>query len=173
MSAAPPGEGPTPATGSPAGPPGRRRIEPVSIALVAAQFLLIAILASPIATLVPSGPVGALGALCLAGSLALVGWAFASMRPANFSVLPEPVDGNRLVTRGPYARVRHPMYSAVLLGGLGACLLHGTATDWLLLVALAAVMVVKARREERLLRAVHPGYAGYASRTSALVPGVY
>ena len=164
---------------APADPPGSpgartpRRIGPLSVALVVAQFALIAVLASPLATLVPTGPAGWLGALCLAGSLALVGWAFASMRPANFSVLPEPVAGGALVERGPYARVRHPMYSAVLLGGLGACLLHGSALDWALLVALATVMIVKARREERLLRALHPGYAGYAARTRALVPGVY
>ena len=40
----------------------RRRPEPVSIALVVAQFALIAILASPLATLVPTGPAGWLGA---------------------------------------------------------------------------------------------------------------
>ena len=163
-------------SGTPEGGPSasaRRPIEPVSIALVVAQFALIAMLASPVATLVPRGPAGLVGLAMILGSLALVGFAFVAMRPANFSVLPEPVAGNRLVERGPYARVRHPMYSAVLLGGLGACLVHGAATDWLLLVLLVAVMVVKARREERLLRAVHPDYAGYAARTSTLVPGVY
>ena len=161
------------APGRPGGTRATRGPAPVSIALVVAQFALIVALAGPLATLVPGSATGWLGAACLAGSLGLVGWAFAAMRPANFSVLPEPVAGNRLVARGPYARVRHPMYSAVLLGGLGACLLHGTGIDWLLLVALVAVMVVKARREERLLRAVHPDYARYAAGTSALVPGVY
>ena len=157
----------------PSAAPGRRPIEPVSIALVVAQFALIAMLASPVATLVPRSPVGLVGLAMILGSLVLVAAAFVAMRPANFSVLPEPVAGNRLVERGPYARVRHPMYSAVLLGGLGACLVHGTGTDWLLLGTLVGVMVVKARREERLLRAVHPGYAGYAARTSALVPGLH
>ena len=167
MSAAPEGPAERPAPRAP------RRVEPVSVALVAAQFALIALLASPLATLVPDDAAGWLGALCLAGSLALVGWAFAAMRAANFSVLPEPVAGNRLVARGPYARVRHPMYAAVLLGGLGACLLHGSALDWALLALLGVVLAVKARREERLLGALHPAYADYAARTSALVPGLY
>lgn len=145
----------------------------MSVALVVAQFVLIALLASPLATLVPRTGPGAVGALLIAASLVLVATAFLAMRPANFSVLPEPVAGNRLVERGPYAHVRHPMYSAVLLGGLGTLLLHGGAFHLALYGVLTGVMLVKSRREERLLAQVHPEYPAYAARTAALVPKVY
>ncbi len=158
---------------APAGDGRARRVGPVSVALVVAQFVLIAALASPLATLVPTRPADVPGVVLLLGSFALVAAAFLAMRPANFSVLPEPVEGNRLVQRGPYARVRHPMYTAVLMGGLGACWLHGTALQWGLFGVLVLVMGIKARREEGLLRRVHPDYEAYAERTAALVPGLY
>jgi len=141
--------------------------------LVASQFVLIALLAAPLAGLVPQGAMDLPGALCLLGSLVLVIAAFLAMRRRDFTVMPEPRPGSRLIEHGPYARIRHPMYTAVLLGGLGAALLHGGAVDGLLLVLLVCVMVTKLRHEERLLQAAHPGYAAYRTRTAALMPGVY
>jgi len=140
---------------------------------VVSQFVLIALLAAPLAGLVPRSPADLPGALCLLGSLVLAIAAFLTMQRRHFTVMPEPLPGSRLIERGPYARIRHPMYAAVLLGGLGAALLHGGATDASLLAMLVLVMVIKLRHEERLLQAVHPGYAAYRARTAALVPGVY
>lgn len=146
---------------------------PLSLSLVVAQFALIASLLSPLAGLVPRHVADLPGALLLLASLVLAVWAFVSMRRRTFTVLPEPRAASELVTRGPYAFVRHPMYAAVLLGGLGAFLLRPTVVDAVLSVLLIGVMVVKLHYEERLLAAHHPGYADYRRRTAALVPGLY
>jgi protein-S-isoprenylcysteine O-methyltransferase Ste14 len=79
----------------------------------------------------------------------------------------------RLVTRGAYARVRHPFYAAFLLA-LTACL--AAAPHPLTLAALAAGVIQlrrTARREEgRLLVAFGEEYRAYMARTGRFVPRV-
>lgn len=160
--------------GATGGAGGERRgaTSPVSVALVAAQLALIALLALPLETLWPDSVADLPAALLIVASVALALAAFGAMRASRFSVLPEPAVGGALIERGPYRFVRHPMYAAVLLGGAGAALLHGDARHWLALVALAAVLALKIRREERLLLAAYPGYADYRRRVRALLPGL-
>jgi len=148
-------------------------MSPISLALVAAQIGLLVMLASPVITLLPQGLADIPGALCLASCAVLACWAFLSMRGGNFTVLPEPRDNAHLVTRGPYASIRHPMYTAVLLGGLGVALTHNTLTDWVLCLLLLGVMLLKIRREEGLLIARYADYPAYRARTAALLPGLY
>ena len=144
----------------------------VSAALVAAQFLLIALLASPLAGLAPESARGALGLVLIGGGVSLALWAAAAMRASRFSVFPEPREGAALIERGPYRLVRHPMYAAVLLAGLGATLAHAERLHWLWLLLLVVVLWLKIRREEAALLARWPDYADYRRRVRALVPGL-
>lgn len=134
--------------------------------LVFAQLLLIVLIAWPGHAPAPGL---ASGALFLLGVIAAAA-ALAAMPARTFSVLPEPRSGGALVTRVIYRHVRHPMYLAVLLCGLGACLAYGSATKWGWLALLAAVLALKIRREERFLLAKFPDYAAYRRRTSAIIP---
>jgi protein-S-isoprenylcysteine O-methyltransferase Ste14 len=137
----------------------------VSRLLVALQFGLMALLAirAEARAIGPAFPVlAALG-------LAVGGWALAANRPGNFHIRPDPHPGGRLVTTGPYAWVRHPMYLSVLLV-MAAFALAGDAWQGAAWLALAAVLVAKARREERGLAILHPGYEAYRARTRAIVP---
>lgn len=82
--------------------------------------------------------------------------------------------GQRVVDRGPYAVVRHPMYAgaALLLVGLSLWL-ESTAGVVAALVPILA-LVARAVLEERFLARALPGYAAYAARVRArLVPGVW
>lgn len=137
--------------------------------LVFAQLLLIVLIAwpgrMPEFTLVTALGVG----LFLIGMITAAA-ALAVMPARTFSVLPEPRSNGELVTRGIYRHVRHPMYLAVLLCGLAACLAYGSAPKWSLLVLLAGVLVVKIRREERFLLARFPAYVAYRARTKAIIP---
>lgn len=91
---------------------------------------------------------------------------------AAFTTSPEPRDGQRLVTEGPYAWVRHPMYVAYLLLFLGAFLLSGS---WLVgasgLAVIALLMSLRLRCEERLLTArFGEAYERYRRSTGAFLP---
>lgn len=140
--------------------------------LVALQFALIAAI---VVTTQPVGRplvVGAAVALLVA-SAAVGGAALAANRPGNFNIRPEVKDGARLVTHGIYAHVRHPMYAAVLLAMLAFVALDARAWRIGAWIALAAVLLAKAVREERHLLARFPEYAGYRARTQRFIPGVF
>lgn len=162
-----------PSSTKPSQPPIRSGASALSIALVAAQITLIALLASPLASLVPTGLADVPGSLCLVLCVVLAAWAFRAMRGGTFTVLPEPRNSAQLITRGPYGWIRHPMYTAVLLGGLGVALTRNTAVDWIQCGLLLAVMFAKIRHEEALLSERYEEYREYRSRTAALLPGVY
>jgi protein-S-isoprenylcysteine O-methyltransferase Ste14 len=82
--------------------------------------------------------------------------------------------GQRVVSTGPYAIVRHPMYAGVILYLIGTPLLLGS---WLGVLALPLIIGALAARiflEEATLRHGLPGYTEYAARVRyRLVPGVW
>lgn len=77
-----------------------------------------------------------------------------------------------LVTTGPYALVRHPIYSGTLLAMLGSA--SAQSVFWLLpLIVYGPCFILSARREEKLLIKQFPvRYRAYMKRTKMLVPFV-
>jgi protein-S-isoprenylcysteine O-methyltransferase Ste14 len=108
----------------------------------------------------------------LAG-LALALWAVWAMSPRHLRIGPEVAADARLVTRGPYRFVRHPMYLSVLLATLALVLHHFSVARLIVWLALAVVFVWKLRVEERLLADRFPEYPEYQRRTKRLIPFVY
>lgn len=148
----------------------------VGLALQAAGFIPVWWLQRPRATsFAGAGPavdvaiaVVALG--LLAGSLALT---LAAVRRLGkqWSIGARLVDDHELVTDGPYALVRHPIYT----GMLGMLVVTGLAfSRWYFLLPGAALYwfgtELRTRVEEKLLRSVFPAYDEYARRVPALIP---
>lgn len=118
----------------------------------------------------PEGVQWALVALAVAG-YAFCWWARLHLgRLWSATVTRKP--DHRVVDTGPYRYVRHPIYTGILAAMLGLALMKGTS------VALAGFAItvlgfwIKARLEERFLRAeLGPeAYDAYAARTPMLAP---
>lgn len=136
--------------------------------LVAAQFAVLAVLLLRAAAY--AGPPGGWVWALAAGAGALGLWTLAHNRPGNFRIHPHPHPQGHLVTSGPYRWVRHPMYGAVLL--LAAALAGVVADRWSagLWLLLLGVLDVKARLEERCLRARFADYGAYGASTGRFFP---
>lgn len=108
-----------------------------------------------------------------AGGLALGAWAILSVGAGRVSILPTPRADARLVTGGPYAAIRHPMYSALLLATLPLVIAAPSALRITLWAILLVDLLFKLHYEERLLKAKFPDYGDYVKRTRKLIPLVY
>ena len=134
--------------------------------LVAAQFLLIALLIWPW-----NAPVFVVPAIVMALPAVAFGlWILKYNRPGNFNIRPDVKPGARLVVDGPYALVRHPMYVAVLWLGLCAVLLYASAAALLLWLLLWWVLDRKAALEEHYLRAHFVEYSAYTGKVGRFLP---
>jgi protein-S-isoprenylcysteine O-methyltransferase Ste14 len=82
-------------------------------------------------------------------------------------------EGHELVTSGPYAYVRHPIYSGLMLAMIGSAFTAGLL--WLLgLVLYFAYFLIAARSEEKTMLAQFPAaYPAYRRRTKMLIPFVF
>jgi protein-S-isoprenylcysteine O-methyltransferase Ste14 len=79
---------------------------------------------------------------------------------------------HRVVDGGPYSLVRHPIYTGVIVATVATAMLRGTALAWLGVAVMSVGWYLKARLEERFLRAQlgADDYDGYARRVPMLVP---
>jgi protein-S-isoprenylcysteine O-methyltransferase Ste14 len=79
-----------------------------------------------------------------------------------------------VVSTGPYAIVRHPMYTYALLMMVGGSLLLGSLWSLACVVALMLLMAARALGEEKMLLDGLDGYRDYAAKVRCrLVPGIW
>lgn len=144
-----------------------------SLLLVMLQFGLLAVLAALAvpAVLVLAIPMLAWGLAAAAVLLAV--WALGCNRLGNFNIRPIPKADGVLVTHGPYRWMRHPMYTAFLLGAAALAWTAGLLLAWLAWCVLLAVLVIKATLEERWMREQHRSYADYSAQTKRFMPWIY
>jgi protein-S-isoprenylcysteine O-methyltransferase Ste14 len=109
--------------------------------------------------------------LCFAG-LAFCIWARFTLGQ-NWSGVVTIKGGHELITRGPYALVRHPIYTGLLTMFVGTVIVLGHVAG---IVAVPLVFVsiwVKLRHEEKLMLQKFPDqYAAYQQRVKRLIPFV-
>lgn len=93
----------------------------------------------------------------------------------NWSISLEIRDKHQLVSGGPYALVRHPMYTSFLLMALGQAFL---LSNWVVALAgfvgFALLFFLRVDKEERMMLDSFGGsYRDYMDRTKRLIPYIY
>lgn len=110
-------------------------------------------------------------AICALG-LFLAVWSRQTLG-AEWSRDVELKQGHKLIERGPYRWMRHPIYSAHLLLGLGTAIGSGRFLGFAGLLSFVVGFWIKLSQEERLLlRAFPEEYPVYKARVKALIPYV-
>jgi protein-S-isoprenylcysteine O-methyltransferase Ste14 len=116
-------------------------------------------------------------AVLVADALVLAGLAltFVVYKTNTYTAATVTVEaGQRVVTTGPYAVVRHPMYAASLVWFLATPFALGAPWALVPAVLLSASLVVRLLDEERHLRESLPGYDAYCRDVRwRLIPGVW
>jgi protein-S-isoprenylcysteine O-methyltransferase Ste14 len=115
-----------------------------------------------------------IGAVCYVAAL----WLFRTAHKLlgrNWSITLEIRAKHELIADGPYAFVRHPMYTSFLLMALGQALL---LSNWFVglagLIGFAAFFLLRVRKEENMmLENFGPAYRSYMQRTKRIVPFIY
>jgi protein-S-isoprenylcysteine O-methyltransferase Ste14 len=122
---------------------------------------------------VPSGPIApTLGILLVASGLGFAVWARRHLG-RNWSSRVVVKEDHSLIRTGPYSRLRHPIYSGILLAFLGTALIINELRALLAFVLLVISFAIKSHAEEARMRATFPEYDQYRRETSALIPYVY
>jgi protein-S-isoprenylcysteine O-methyltransferase Ste14 len=116
----------------------------------------------------------ALGAALIVG--AFYGWV-GVLRANSFAAVTVRLQeerGQTVISTGPYAVVRHPMYAYAVLLMIGAPLLLGSLWGLLGVVLLLPLLAARALGEEVMLLDGLPGYREYAAKVRfRLLPGVW
>jgi protein-S-isoprenylcysteine O-methyltransferase Ste14 len=136
-------------------------------AAVAGTYLGVAIVLLPPRDL--STPLLVISTLILLCGTVLAIYAALSLG-RSLSMLPE---ARRLVTRGPYGLVRHPLYLSEAVALVGVTLQYLSPLAVAVLAIQCVFQLERIKSEERVMSSTFPEYRDYMATTARLVPGVY
>lgn len=100
-------------------------------------------------------------------------WSILAMGIGNINAGPDPLPEGRLVSRGPYAVIRHPMYAAILLVFIPLLIEYFTIPRLIIMLLLITNLLLKIRYEEKQMNlSFCKKYREYSAGTWQLIPYV-
>lgn len=101
-------------------------------------------------------------------------WSVLVMKMGNFNIQPEVKTGATLTKKGPYKRIRNPMYTGLLIFFAAGMFSEFKWSEVLVYLLLVIVLLFKIHYEEHYLT-LHFGksYEAYKSETYRLIPFIY
>ena len=126
------------------------------------------------ARFVPDGPAASYTGIALTAiGLGFALWARFTIG-RNWGALITVQKGHKIVRSGPYAIVRHPIYSGFIVATLGTAIAHGDAAGLVATALVAACWAYKARLEESfLIEKFGADYEEYRRDVKGLIPGIW
>ncbi len=101
-------------------------------------------------------------------------WAMAANRFFSPVVRIQSERGHHVVTAGPYALLRHPGYTGLIIASICGGVALGSFWSLVPLIPLVAIFLWRTAMEDRFLHEGLEGYTGYAERVRyRLVPGLW
>jgi protein-S-isoprenylcysteine O-methyltransferase Ste14 len=159
-----------------AGDSGNRVFETTAVGRVASLVIVVGHVVTLVAVLGGDGPVAAVvvGAVVVLAALGFVGWAQRSMGD-SWRMGTDPDERTELVTSGPFARVRNPIFTGmvVVLLGLAVVTWSWPAVVGAVLLAVGVELQVRGVEEPYLRRTHGTGYDDYLGRTGRFVPRLH
>jgi protein-S-isoprenylcysteine O-methyltransferase Ste14 len=114
------------------------------------------------------------GFVLVGAGLGFAGWTVLANPYASSAVRVQTERKQTVISTGPYAIVRHPMYFGVVLCAVGSGLALRSHVAMFVLLPVIAVFVRRTLIEDRMLHEELDGYAQYAARVrSRVIPGVF
>lgn len=98
--------------------------------------------------------------------------ALITMKITNLNVLPQLKNNHKLVTKGIYSYIRHPMYLSVLLLCLAFLLTNISIINLIIYAVLVIDLILKSNLEEKLLAHRFNDYNDYKKNTGKLFPNL-
>ena len=100
-------------------------------------------------------------------------WSVYVMQRSRFNIFPNVKKGSILLKSGPYKRIRHPMYTSILLFFLPTLVFNGSITTIVVYLVLLLNLLFKLKYEEQLLSMEFDLYEEYKSQSFHLIPFIY
>jgi protein-S-isoprenylcysteine O-methyltransferase Ste14 len=153
---------------------GHDRFTRIVIAATIGGTIALAVRASHAQPLRITDPSRAAGLVVMWLGLAIRVWAIATLGTA-FRTTVEVEPGQVVISSGPYARIRHPSYTGLLLilAGFGLTLGSWRSLAICALLPLPALLVRIRVEEAELTRVLGDPYRRYQNATKRLIPGIW
>ena len=138
------------------------------------HLLLVVLQISFVAAIIFSGPFFPSSFVLITVSFAALIfalWAMTEMK-FRFSIFPVLAEGAELVRTGPFAIVRHPMYTSLLAWTLSLVLGEPKDYRFAIWILLFAVLMIKSEAEEKILSARFSEYGEYKKSVKRMIPYV-
>jgi len=121
---------------------------------------------------VPAAALGWTAAAIVVIGIAFAIWARVTLG-RNWSPRPSMKEHHELVTNGPYAYVRHPIYTGMLVAAFGSALTGSAFAIGVFLLA-SVLFLSRIPREEKIMLDLFPSaYPPYQTRTKRLIPLIW
>ncbi len=104
----------------------------------------------------------------------LLGWIMRENTYLSQVVKVDKERDHKVITTGPYAYVRHPMYTVVIILMFAVPIALGSRYALIISLFLMVLLIVRTYLEDRTLHAELAGYTEYAKQTVyRLIPGIW
>ncbi|QAA81114.1 isoprenylcysteine carboxylmethyltransferase family protein [Aequorivita sp. H23M31] len=91
----------------------------------------------------------------------------------HLSPFPSPLPGSRLIMKGVYKHIRHPIYTGILMAFFGFAIIADSGYKLIITLLLFVLFNLKTLYEEKQLMEMFPDYSKYKQRSGRFFPKLW